>query len=367
MHRLLQWIAAVFLVVVAVPVFAVMPSPPTGVAVKATDANRLTISWSATPYATRYKVRNATTGIEWKDSVYATTYDWNGLTAGATYCFTVRACNDPNVCGAESVKVCGVVASPPPPPTGVAAMASSSSIITLAWNAAVGATRYKVRNKTTGAESGDIAATNTTWGGLSPSTTYCFTVIGCNVPHVCGSESLQACAKTQGSALRFDYPVGTADGTGWLLNKNGYQFLAPATYGSNCSVFHPGTDMNKGGTSGDQDLNEPVYAAADGLVVDAAWFTTWGNLIMIEHTLGDGTKVWTVYAHVSTMSVKKGDSVSRRQLIGKVGKGDGSVAAHLHFEVRKLYNAPQFFPCGKSQQFVKDNYYDPLLFISTHR
>jgi hypothetical protein len=361
---------AVFFITVAVPAFAVIPQPPTGVAVKPTYANRLTISWSTTPYATRYKVRNATTGVEWNDSVYATSFDWNGLAAGATYCFTVRACNNPGVCGAESIKICGVVASPPPPPTALSAVTSSSSIITLKWNAAPGATRYKIRNKTTGGESGDIAATNTSWAGLSPSTTYCFAVIACNVPQVCGSESLQACAKTQAAqtpSLRFDYPVGTADGTGWLVNKNGYQFLDTAAYGSNCTVFHPGTDMNKDGTSYDKDLNEPVYAAADGVVVEAAWFAMWGNLIMVEHSFADGTKVWTVYAHLSTMAVKKGSPVVRRQFIGQVGKGDGTLFAHLHFEVRKLYNAPQFFPCGKSLQFVKDNYYDPLLFVSTHR
>ena len=42
----------------------------------------------------------------------------------------------------------------------------------------------------------------------------------------------------------------------------------------------------------------------------------------------------TVYAHLSEFAVKKGQFVSRGQLVGKVGRTGRASNYHLHFEVR---------------------------------
>lgn len=56
----------------------------------------------------------------------------------------------------------------------------------------------------------------------------------------------------------------------------------------------------------------------------------YGNYVMIDH--GDGYS--TVYAHMSSITVSTGDTISAGQLIGFVGSTGYSTGAHLHFETR---------------------------------
>ncbi|MDA2213829.1 MULTISPECIES: M23 family metallopeptidase [Bacillus] len=62
-------------------------------------------------------------------------------------------------------------------------------------------------------------------------------------------------------------------------------------------------------------------------------FTDYGNVVVIEHTYNK-KKLYTLYAHMSKMSVKKGDTVEASQKIGEVGKTGEATGNHLHLEVR---------------------------------
>ncbi len=89
------------------------------------------------------------------------------------------------------------------------------------------------------------------------------------------------------------------------------------------SEFHGALDIaNKTGT--------PVYAADGGTVILAEWFDSYGNCIIIDH--GNGFK--TLYAHLSSYSVKNGDVVGQGWKIGEIGMTGRVTGAHLHFEVR---------------------------------
>jgi len=81
---------------------------------------------------------------------------------------------------------------------------------------------------------------------------------------------------------------------------------------------------------------EPIYASAEGLVVeefgDGYWNNGYGNYILIEHP--NGTK--TRYAHTEKNLVHVGDYVSQgKQIaeIGNTGNTHGPTGCHLHFEV----------------------------------
>ncbi len=73
----------------------------------------------------------------------------------------------------------------------------------------------------------------------------------------------------------------------------------------------------------------PVVATAKGVVAYAGRDGDYGNIVRVDH--GNGIQTW--YAHLSSISVKRGDKISRQDLVGKVGSTGRATGAHLHFEV----------------------------------
>ena len=90
-----------------------------------------------------------------------------------------------------------------------------------------------------------------------------------------------------------------------------------------------------------------VHAAADGTVLFAGddynggpyspknWYAFYGLFVLIEHDLaGYPLPVYTLYAHLSEISVQTGQTVSAGDPIGAVGFTGAAIGSHLHFEVR---------------------------------
>jgi murein DD-endopeptidase MepM/ murein hydrolase activator NlpD len=75
---------------------------------------------------------------------------------------------------------------------------------------------------------------------------------------------------------------------------------------------------------------QPVFAAADGLVVLAASTSGYGDAVYLAHGFG----VTTRYGHLSEIDVRPGERVHRGDLIGRVGSTGRSTGSHLHYEVR---------------------------------
>jgi hypothetical protein len=76
-----------------------------------------------------------------------------------------------------------------------------------------------------------------------------------------------------------------------------------------------------------------IYAADSGVVVFAGpALGGYGNMIMIDH--GNGYQ--TLYAHLSSVGVRCGQSVFQGNVIGSAGNTGRSTGPHLHFEVRYL-------------------------------
>ena len=71
----------------------------------------------------------------------------------------------------------------------------------------------------------------------------------------------------------------------------------------------------------------PVTAANRGVVVHAAYLGIYGNCVVVDHGLG----VQSLYAHLSTMDVKEGDSVDKGQTLGRSGATGLAGGDHLHF------------------------------------
>jgi murein DD-endopeptidase MepM/ murein hydrolase activator NlpD len=74
----------------------------------------------------------------------------------------------------------------------------------------------------------------------------------------------------------------------------------------------------------------PVRSVGDGVVDFAGVQNGFGNVIMVKHR-GNQT---TVYAHLSRIFVKRGQSVAQGENIGAVGSTGWATGPHLHFEFR---------------------------------
>lgn len=93
---------------------------------------------------------------------------------------------------------------------------------------------------------------------------------------------------------------------------------------------HAGIDI--GGSTGN-----PVYAAADGVIIYSQYNTGgYGNLVMIDHgTNSEGVKIVTLYGHGNKLLRNVGESVKQGELIMEMGSTGNSTGPHVHFEVRE--------------------------------
>lgn len=79
-------------------------------------------------------------------------------------------------------------------------------------------------------------------------------------------------------------------------------------------------------------MGTPIYATADGKVVDAGFNTGgYGNRVVINHGFG----YETLYGHMVRIKARVGEMVKRGEVIGYVGNTGKSTAPHCHYEVHK--------------------------------
>jgi murein DD-endopeptidase MepM/ murein hydrolase activator NlpD len=71
----------------------------------------------------------------------------------------------------------------------------------------------------------------------------------------------------------------------------------------------------------------PIAAANAGKVLYADWLGIYGNCVIIDHGLG----VSSLYAHLSSMEVSVGQTVTKGQTIGRSGMTGLAGGDHLHF------------------------------------
>lgn len=138
------------------------------------------------------------------------------------------------------------------------------------------------------------------------------------------AKAAQRSSAPEGSASSAPLPTTSAGtwtrpSTGPITSKHGWRNLGGG------DEYHYGLDIGSA-------YGSAVVAAADGVVSHAAPLGSYGNLIMVTHSI-DGEIFTTVYAHLSGYNVTQGQTVTKGQQIGRVGSTGRSTGPHLHFEV----------------------------------
>lgn len=118
-------------------------------------------------------------------------------------------------------------------------------------------------------------------------------------------------------------PIGS-----FVLTSPFGERISPFT---NARDFHTGLDLAA-------RMGTPVMASGEARVVFAGRFPLrrnvrwwrYGNVVVLRH--GDG--YLTIYAHLESVAVRRGQKVRRGEKIGTVGNSGWSTSPHLHYEVR---------------------------------
>ncbi len=121
------------------------------------------------------------------------------------------------------------------------------------------------------------------------------------------------------SVVRGKIPSIRPTDTGWLSSRFGFR-NDPFT---EKQTFHRGLDFSV-------PLGTPVRVTGDGVILAVQQQRGFGKVIKVDH----GNGVVTVYAHLDQQMVKKGDKVSRGDVIARSGNTGRSSAPHLHYEIR---------------------------------
>lgn len=133
-------------------------------------------------------------------------------------------------------------------------------------------------------------------------------------------------AKALAAAQNTTYTAPTVSGSySWpssvtyITSKFGYR--VHPIFGT--TKYHAGVDI--AASSGSN-----VNAAMAGTVSIAQYSSSYGNYVVIYHSNGSST----LYAHLSTILVSEGDTVSAGQTVGYCGSTGWSTGPHIHFEIR---------------------------------
>lgn len=131
--------------------------------------------------------------------------------------------------------------------------------------------------------------------------------------HTATEKTVAVAAPTKSSGAK-------TGGSSWLANPAPGALRTQGVHGYN------GVDLAG-------KLGSAIRAAASGKVIVAkgsGWNGGYGSYIVVKHSNG----AQTLYAHLSSVGVAVGETVSQGEVIGAMGNTGKSTGTHLHFEVR---------------------------------
>lgn len=123
-------------------------------------------------------------------------------------------------------------------------------------------------------------------------------------------------------------PSGNGQSTGSMMWPCPSSKRVTSDYGPRTSPTNGASSNHKGIDIG-AAYGADIVAADGGTVLVATYSSSGGNYVIIDH----GGRLCTVYMHASSLTVSAGQTVSKGQVIAKVGSTGISTGNHLHFGV----------------------------------
>lgn len=131
-------------------------------------------------------------------------------------------------------------------------------------------------------------------------------------------------------AQRQGQSTGPANSGGFLTRPVGGEVTSPFGYRTHPIYgywgMHDGTDFSVA-------CGEPMYADADGVVLQSYWSSVYGNRLVLDHGFQRGVGLASIYNHATSYTVRVGAHVKRGDVIGYAGSTGWSTGCHLHFTV----------------------------------
>jgi murein DD-endopeptidase MepM/ murein hydrolase activator NlpD len=117
--------------------------------------------------------------------------------------------------------------------------------------------------------------------------------------------------------------------------------------------FHQGMDFTA-------PTGTDIYTTGNGVVEFVGWKQGYGNTVIVDH----GFDYKTLYAHMHTFAVKKGQILTRAEIIGTVGSTGKSTGPHLHYEV--IYKNQKVDPLNYYFLDLSPEEYDTMIQLATN-
>lgn len=140
-------------------------------------------------------------------------------------------------------------------------------------------------------------------------------------------QQAQAAEENQNTAQNTT-PSGNGQSTGSMMWPCPSSKRVTSDYGPRTSPTNGASSNHKGIDIG-AAYGADIVAADGGTVLVATYSSSGGNYVIIDH----GGGLCTVYMHASSLTVSAGQTVSKGQVIAKVGSTGISTGNHLHFGV----------------------------------
>ncbi len=148
-------------------------------------------------------------------------------------------------------------------------------------------------------------------------------------------------------------PAEPAPGAPEPLEPSAEKFLWPVNgtinsgFGPRGASFHDGVDIAA-------PEGTPIHAIEKGEVIYSDQLRGYGKIVILRHAEG----FVSVYAHNEINLVREGQTVSRGEVVARVGTTGRVSGPHLHFEIRRnnaAQNPTQYFPhlcCAPASDMV---------------